>query len=93
MEKVEKLKLIQGTFTGDEAKDILLSIYASKINFHKMKNFSSQEWYGKNDELADKRLKELTSEVEKIKAILKISEADNLKINITSEIVIELKHE
>ncbi len=90
MSKPEKLTLIEGTFNEADAKDILLNIYSSKINFHKMKNFSSQEWYGINDEFADKRIKELTNEVEKIKAMLQIAEETNKKIQISSMISIEI---
>ena len=36
-------KLIQGTISDQEAKDILKNFFESKIHFHEMRNFSSEE--------------------------------------------------
>lgn len=38
MNIIEKLTLIEGDFSFDEAKKILNSIFSSKINFHNIKN-------------------------------------------------------
>ena len=56
MLKNKKLKLIEGKFLHDEAKEILRNIFSAKINFHQMKNFSSQERFGKDDKTAVKKI-------------------------------------
>jgi len=65
MNKREKLTLIEGKFTGEETKEILTSIFSSKINFHNLKNWSSNERYGKDDEIAIKRISVLKKQIEK----------------------------
>ena len=56
MNKIEKLKLIEGEFSFNEAREILTSMFNSKINFHNIQNWSSQERYGKDNETAQKKL-------------------------------------
>ncbi|MDA9888823.1 hypothetical protein N9D52_06615 [Flavobacteriaceae bacterium] len=34
-------KLIEGSFSDEEAKDVLKNFFESKIHFHEMRNFSS----------------------------------------------------
>ena len=52
MKNNNKLTLIDGTFSHLEAKEILSGIVASKINFHNIKNWSSRERFGKDDEIS-----------------------------------------
>lgn len=84
--KVETLKLIEGDFTCQEAKELLLNIFGTKINFHKLKNFSSQERTGKSDLATLKRLSELQKEAEKLSDFIKYVEKTNRRISITSSI-------
>jgi hypothetical protein len=90
MNKIEKLNLIEGNFSKEEAREILMSVFSSKINFHRLKNFSSQERYGKQDETAQKRLPELKKEIEKVLQIVSEAKSTNKRLLITSEIVIQL---
>lgn len=39
-------KLIEGSFSDEEAKDVLKNFFESKIHFHEMRNFSSEERFG-----------------------------------------------
>ena len=90
MNKIEKLTLIEGDFIFDEAKEILVSIFSSKINFHNIKNWSSQERFGKDDEIAQKRIPALRNEMKKLEEILLEAKAQNKKLMITSQINISL---
>lgn len=90
MNKVEKLKLIEGEFSDEEAKEILTSIFSSKINFHNIKNWSSNERYGTDDEIAQKRVPELRKEMEKLLELLSDAKAKKRRLVITSEINITL---
>jgi hypothetical protein len=93
MNKTETLNLIEGTFSEAEARDILIGIYSAKINFHQLKNFSSQERFGKDDETAQKRIPKLKKEIEKLKAILSEAQTKNQKLIINSEITISLAND
>lgn len=90
MNKTEKLTLIEGTFSDEEAKEILMNIFSTKINFHEVKNFSSIERFGEVDATAQKRIPDLKREVEKLTKILAEARANNKQITINSEINISL---
>jgi len=88
--KTTKLNLIEGIFPFSDAREILVSIYKSKINFHQKKNMSSQERFGHLDETAEQRIPLLTKNLEQIHEIIKLAETQNKKIHITSSIQIDL---
>jgi len=90
MNKIEKINLIEGTFSNEEAKEILVNIFSTKINYHEMKNFSSHERFGKYDETAKKRIPELKKELEKISKIISEAKLHNKNLIIKSEITIAL---
>ena len=69
MKKTETLTMIDGNFTYDEAKEVLMNMFSSKINFHNMKNWSSEERFGKYDEIAQLRIPALRKEIKKLEAI------------------------
>lgn len=90
MKNKKKLTFIEGDFTYDEAKEILINIFSSKINFHTIKNWSSQERFGKDDEIAQKRIPALKNEMKKIEGILSEAKAKNKKLLVSSDIKISL---
>ena len=90
MEVTNKLTLIEGSFTAEEAKEILLNIFSTKINFHEMKNFSSQERFGKEDEIAQMRIPKLKNEIENVLQLISVANLNKNKLTITSEINISL---
>lgn len=91
--KIEKLKLIEGSFQTDEAKEILMNVFSTKIQFHNLKNFSSQERFGKADEFAENRILELKNEIKKFQKILEQARVNNHKIHISSEIKITISND
>ena len=90
MKNKKKITFIEGYFTYDEANEILNNIFSSKINFHTMKNWSSQERFGKDDEIAQKRIPALKNEMKKIEEILSEAKAKNKKLVVSSDIKISL---
>lgn len=90
MKKINSFNLIDGKFTLDEASEILLNLYNSKIQFHQMKNFSSNERFGKNDENSLEKIRQLKEELEHIKSVLNSKNASNVLVQINSTINIEL---
>jgi hypothetical protein len=89
MEKVQKLELIKGNFSPSEAKEILMNVFLSKIQFHQSKNFSSKERLGKEEINAVTRIEELKKSLEMINKIISDAELKNETLFISSEIKIE----
>ena len=75
--KLQKFKLIKGEFLPKDSREIMQNVFSGKIQFHNMKNFSSQERYGKDDKIAVKRIPQLKKSLGKI---IKMIEAAEKKI-------------
>lgn len=90
MNKAKKLTLIKGTFNEEDAKEILMNVFSAKIKFHELKNFSSQERFGKEDETAKKRIPDLKKSMHKIQDMIADAKAKNKKLIITSEVNISI---
>lgn len=90
MDQTEKLGLVNGTFKEEEAKELLMNLYSTNINFHKLKNFISQERFGENDATAQKRIPELKEGMEQVLQIVSEARAKNKSLIVTSEICISL---
>lgn len=93
MNKTIKLNLIEGQFSSTEAQEVLLNIFSTKIQFHELKDFSSQERFGKPDEIAQKRIPELKKEVEKLMQILSEANTGQKHLVVCSEITISLSED
>lgn len=90
MNKTDKLTFIEGTFTDAEAKEILMNVFSTKINFHQIKNLSSQERFGKVDVAASKRIIELKKGLEKAMEMITEANKNNKKLTIKSDINITI---
>lgn len=90
MNKTEKLTFIDGAFTDAEAKEILINVFSTKINFHQVKNLSSQERFGKVDVTASKRIIALKKGLEKAMEMIIEANKNNKKLTIKSEINITI---
>jgi len=89
MKKKQEFKLIEGEFTPQDGKEVLMSLYSSKLSFHQMKDFSSTERFGKNDETASKRIPELKKNMTVISAI--IQEATDKKENLIVTATVDIE--
>jgi hypothetical protein len=90
MKNTNDLKLIDGQFSPDEAREILMSVFIGKIDFHENKNFSSEERFGKVDLTALKRIPELQRSMDIISRIIDEAKENNETLQITSDIQISL---
>lgn len=90
MKKKEKLTLIHGTFKTEDAKEILTSIFTTKIHFHEMRNFSSLERFGKKDEVGQKRIPELKYCMEQMNSLIAEAQEKNKQVDISAVIDIRL---
>ncbi len=88
--KPQILNLIDGVFSPKDSREILISFFSSKINFHKLKNFSSQEVFGKEDKLAAKKIPQLKKSLAKLLEIIEAAEKEDKHLTIRSEVMMSL---
>jgi hypothetical protein len=86
-------KLIEGTFSDQEAKDILKNFFESKIHFHEMRNFSSEERFGHKDAMAVKRIPELKQASKDILEIVQQAKLGNKRLLINANVQISIVEE
>lgn len=84
-----KLKLIDNEFSPSEYKEILFNIFFKKIEFHKIKNFSSQIRYGIDDPTSVQKIAELNQSIEKIAELFEEAKKKNQRLFVFSEIQID----
>jgi hypothetical protein len=90
MKAIKELKLIEGHFSPEEAREILMNVFLSKIHFHQNKNLSSEERFGKEDTTALKRIPELKSSMKLISQLIEEAKINNETLQIISEVRINL---
>ncbi|NND94466.1 MAG: hypothetical protein HKN45_06330, partial [Flavobacteriales bacterium] len=83
---IQKVQLVEGQFSPDQAAQVVISLLDQKINFHKLNRLSM--WIGNHDldtEYTDIRIKELEIEKQVAKELVKEAKASgsNLRINGT----------
>lgn len=83
-----KLSLIEGNFSAEEAKEILLKMYGTKLNYHQRKNLSSNERFGKNDETSQVRIPILKENIKQIRSLTDAAILNNQRLTISSQIFI-----
>jgi hypothetical protein len=88
MENKSSISLIDGVFTPEEAREVVLKLLDYKINFHKIKNFCNEEKCGESVQASLDRIDALRASKAKFEALLE-SEDSAINFEITSEIVIK----
>ncbi|MEQ9404571.1 MAG: hypothetical protein RIM99_13340 [Cyclobacteriaceae bacterium] len=86
--QVKEFKLIEGSFSPDDAKEILMHMFKEKINFHKIRDFSHQERFGEHNHSSLKRIEELTESKAEILELLQEAQLLNKTLKIKSNISI-----
>lgn len=86
---MEKLKLIDGEFSPTEFKEVLYNLFLKKIEFHKIKNFSSQIRFGIDDAVAIQKISELEQSIEKLSELFEEAREKDLQVAVFSEVHIE----
>ena len=89
MNNIETLTLVDGHFTHQQAREVLLSLFQAKIHFHEMENFSSQRRFGHEDPMAVKRIPDLKKNMKSILDLVSQAAKGNKKMIVTSVIKIE----
>jgi hypothetical protein len=91
-EVLQKVQLVEGTFTPSQASDVISALIEEKINYHKIQRLSLTEGNEKSDcSYPNSRIIELKEEKQKAKDFLAEArrEGFNVRINGTLEITFE----
>ena len=91
MENKKSIKLIEGEFNVSDARDILLSLIQSKIQYHENKEFSSQIRFGLKDSNSVLRINNLKKDINELKKLFDECDDKNHKLIINTTIQIEIK--
>ncbi|MBC7641677.1 MAG: hypothetical protein H7174_04970 [Flavobacterium sp.] len=89
--KERNLKLIDGVFSAEDAKKVLFNLINSKINHHKLDDFSNNIRFNENENSSKNRIQQLESTLLEIDEIAAYAIANNLKMNLKSNIEIVLE--
>jgi hypothetical protein len=89
-EKKLEVKFINGEFSQEDARELLLNIISKKIQFHSVDSLSLWEKNASEDFGAKKRLEELQSARSQVLELLTSQTTMGKKINIYSTIEIEV---
>ncbi|HNP21077.1 MAG TPA: hypothetical protein PKM63_01415 [Panacibacter sp.] len=88
MNKSHSFKLIHGTFSPSGASEVLFGLISSKIHFHSMENFSSNERFGKDKPNSQRRIKALKKVQGSIKKIVEAADKKGKQLKIDGNIEI-----
>jgi hypothetical protein len=90
--KNHKIKLIDNTYSKEEAKDLLLALLNDKIKFLQMKIFSLQERMGADTHHLEKRVDELKEEKTQLLSKIKELGEKEYAVDIDCHVYLKVHH-
>lgn len=91
MENNQDYKLIDGTFTADEADRVITALFNYKIDFHNREDFSNHIRFNNDIEHSKKRILELTETKDALKSLIAEAKSKGHNLVINSTITISLE--
>lgn len=83
-------ELISGTYSIDDALELIENLFSSKIDFHKRKDFSNEIRFGYPHEHSRKRIQELAACYESLKGFMITHKNSQQSIRIQSHLTLQL---
>lgn len=77
-----EFKLIDGQFYPKDAKNVLLSLFNTKIDYHQLESFSNEIRGGSGVSSSQKRIQSLKNSIENIKSLIKEAELNGKQLKI-----------
>ena len=90
MQKELKADLIDGHFTAEDARELLMDLFSKKANFHEVRNFSANERFGKDDPVHVNRIAALTNSMQQLNELFREIEGSDKKLVIRSVVSISV---
>lgn len=91
MQPTTKFSFIDSELPYKDAKELLTELFKYKINFHKVKNFSSIIRYDKTDVDSIQKIEELTKSRDAMMQYLESAKEENRMVTIFSDFHISIK--
>ncbi|MGV9003704.1 hypothetical protein [Flavobacterium sp.] len=91
MKNIQEYKLIEGTFSIEEAEKILSMLFNYKIDYHNREDFSNHVRFNKNIQNSKKRISELIETKNSIKNQLADLKSNPVNLIINSTITISFE--
>jgi len=88
-EEKKEFKLIDSTFTPSEANNVLSDLIKSKINYHKLDDFSQHIRFERDSQHSKNRIEQLTTTQEELREFINVAKANGVNIVIRSTVFIE----
>ncbi len=85
--------LIDGQFSAEDARELLIDLFSRKTNFHEIRNFSSKERFGKEDHRHVNRIAKLTKNKQQLIQFFNELEKFGKRISIKSMVEIKVTDE
>ncbi|MBK8623167.1 MAG: hypothetical protein IPN79_15765 [Saprospiraceae bacterium] len=93
MNSPQNFSLIDGIFSAEDGKDILMHLLNHKIQFHQRKNMSAYERTCENDTHSTKRLAELHEVISNLYPLLRTAIEEGKSLRIESRVHISIIEE
>jgi hypothetical protein len=91
MSNNKEYKLIDGTFSAEDANQILTALLNYKIDYHNREDFSKHIRFNRDIEHSKKRIQELTETKKAVKDLIANMESNKFNLVINSTITIRLE--
>lgn len=88
MKKDYNFKLIKGIFPPSEFARVIFEMISSKINYHTLENFTSQELFGKDAPHSKKRIQDLKKVELGLKKLIESAVKKGVKLKVEGNIKI-----
>ena len=89
VEERKEFKLIDGTFTPEEANSVLSSLIANKIHYHTIDDFSNHVRYDRDSGHSKNRIEALKNTQEELKRFTDLAKEQGANLVIKSNISLE----
>ncbi|MFH5885597.1 hypothetical protein ACG2F4_14900 [Halalkalibaculum sp. DA3122] len=84
-------ELVNGMFTAEEAREVLMSLISSKLRFHSKKNLHSYERSGVEDPKSEERINELQQLRKQILAELEKANEEGLMAELQANVQLKFR--
>lgn len=91
MKRTEKIKLIDSTYSTEDAKEVLFALIDDKINFLGRHMHSKEERFGEDTTHIKKRIKELKISMGSIFEFIQKVEEKGYEVEITADVKLKMK--
>lgn len=91
MKTTATFQLIDSEFSYDDAKELLMELIKQKINFHKVKNFTSVIRYDETDTDSLEKVKTLINTRNSISEFIETAKKEGKNVSIFSELKLTIK--